>query len=420
MFKSKEKRDAALLIFMAAITAVFLIYIFLPSGDSKQKEKETETDTALLEEINKKKPPKIVTPPPEKDKNKLEEKKKALGILNRQLELVLDTFYWTVTKSGTPFDALQVKPLKGVLEKFDCDFLPKLLKLGFFDLKSVVEMPFPPEYDNRLKFNILVALFLVKIEEEEIPGKFDRLPRKEIERLADLDCYNLLEMEIQENYQLLPVLFYFTQLVKRVYLYPVDGELQDFNKKLQKIRDLTPARLVGRIRELLHFSYASEPYKLQWVENDSLNADDKKTYGNIKFKTYRFMYQVYLVFPDTQSPQANTWLEDLCNADSGNIELIDFSLTSEDPSCPLQVNKIYYTHRNSRFVVLLKEYDISKEAGYLDALVLGRLDTFHRSLSKVDFTHREDPKFKKRFNTQLDQLGDFLKKIHRTFPVPDE
>ena len=56
MFGNKEKRDYALLIFMALVVIIFMAYLFLPSGDKKNVA-DAIAATQNLPDINSGEPP---------------------------------------------------------------------------------------------------------------------------------------------------------------------------------------------------------------------------------------------------------------------------------------------------------------------------------------------------------------------------
>lgn len=385
IIKDKEKRDTALLIFMAAIMIAFLLYIFVPfgsgdkeTGKSDEQGKKTVKKGDFYEELNKK------------------------------IELELNSVYLSILISANPFENYRTETLEKVFDEFKNDILDKLYKFSFYDLKEILTLPIPGEYSDSLKFNLLLSLFLIKQKEEGIIKKLEILPHSEFEKIINLDFYQLVNNEVQEDYQLIPVLFYFTALMRRLPIYPVEDSVDFFKEKIKPIRDLTAAKYLIQTRELFRFSGTLEQYLLQWVEHDAIGPDDKKVYGNLDLKTFVFLGQNYLIFPDPGNPANNLWIKDLCEADSGDIELTDLKIMNKDPSKPLHFRKILYTPINSEFVVLLKEYESRKTHGFLNTIVKKRISGFHKSITVIDFA--VDEAEEESFKTQLEQFGNYLKK----------
>jgi hypothetical protein len=385
MLKDKEKRDTALLIFMAAITIAFILYIFIPFG--KEEKKRDKSD---------------------EQGKKIVKKEYFYDELNKKIELELNSVYLSILISTHPFKNYRIETLENVFEEFKDDTLDKLSKFSFYDLNDILALPLPEEYNNSLKIKLFLSLFLIKQKEEGILKKLEALPKSELETIIDLNFYQLVNNEVQEDYQLMPVLFYFTLLMKRLPLYPAEDNVHFFIEKIKPIRDLTTAKYLIQIRELFHYSGSVEPYLLQWVEHDAIGPDDKRIYGNLNFKTFAFLGQTYLIFPDPKNPENNLWMKELCEADSGDIELSDFKIMSKDPSNPLDSKKILYTPVNSEFVVLLKEYETLETHGFLNTMVKKRISDFHKSVTVVDFSVAEADE--ESFKTQLEQFGNYLKK----------
>ena len=385
MLKDKEKRDTALLIFMAAITIIFILYIFIPFGNEEKKGDKSDEQG-----------------------EKIVKKEHFYDELNKKMERELHSVYLSILISTHPFENYRVETLENVFDEFKNDTLDKLSRFSFYDLKEILALPFPGEYTNPLKFNLFLSLFLIKQKEEGIIKKFGALPKNEFQRIIDFDFYQLVNNEVQKDYQFMPVLFYFTMLMKRLPIYPVEDNVRFFLEKIKPIRDLTTAKYLIQIRELFRFSGSSEPYLLQWVEHDAIGPDDKSIYGNLKLKTAAFLGQRYLIFPDPENPNNNLWMKDLCEADSGDIELSDFTIMSKDPSNPLDSKKILYTPTNSQFVVLLKEYETLETHGFLSTMIKKRISDFYKSVSVVDFSVAETEE--ESFKTQLEQFGNYLKK----------
>lgn len=412
ILKSKEKRDTALLIVMAVITILFLLYIFIPSGsgNGKEERKTREPDDQKQQEKIEKKQPVKEEPPPQLED---EEKKRLCDELNRKLEQELKMVSHNIITSDTPFENLWLKGLKDILAEFKSDILNKFYKFSFYDLNDIVTLSFPCDPDDPLKFNIFLSMFLIKLEEEGVAKKLQAFSGKEFEEIINIDSYQLINNEIQEDCQLLPVLFYFNLLMKRLPIYPAEDGAHFFKEKIKTLRDLTAVKFLVQVRELLRFSQSRGQFRLHWVEYDPIVADDKKDYRHLNFKIFNFLGQKYLIFPDPGTPANNLWIKELCEADSRDIELKDFRIMSEDPAHPLYIKKIYYSPINSRFVVVLQEHEYkpvpAELGGFLNAMVMKRMADFHKNLTCIDFLKGEHKEGKEIFKKQLNQFGIYLK-----------
>jgi hypothetical protein len=393
ILKTKEKRDTALLVIMALITIAFLFYIFFPSGSPDKTESTGGSEQQPV-------------------------KTGTLNIyaqLNEKLEDELNSLYMGILITNDPFENFWTDPLKKAFDGFTDDTLNKFQKLSFYDLKDIPTLPSPAEYTDSLKLNLFLSLFLIKMKEEDIVKTFETLPDIEFRKIITFDFYRLVNDEIQKDYQLMPVLFYYTVLMKRLNLYPTIDCFRFFKNKLEHIRDLTPAKYLTRMRELLRFSVSNEVYRLRWVEHDPIDADDSRVYANRTFKTFNFLRQRYLVFPDPDSTESNLWIKELCEADSGDIELSDLSIISEDPANPSQIEKIFYAPVSSQFVVLLKGYEPARDDGFLNTIVSRQIESFQKNLSCIDFSRVKYPvsnsEGESNFKSELEQFGIYLKKL---------
>jgi hypothetical protein len=418
MFKSKETRDTVLLLFMAVITIVFLLYIFIPSGGKKENGKKDDLDEKKI-----KKEIKIPAKTAKKTLPNEPSEKSILMNLNQKIEEQLNAIYVDIMEADDPFANYNSKDLQDLPGEFQNKLVEKLYKFSFWDLNDIPTLEFPETYSNSLKLNLFISLFLLKTQEEEILKKFVQLPRSEFEKMIHFECYHLVNNEIERDYQLIPVLFYFKLLMQRLNLYPAEDETIFFKEQIKHLRDLTSGKLLIHIREFLGFSKRSERYRLEWTEEDGIFSDDNSVYTNLKLNVINFLKQEYMVFPDPENSENNQWIKELCKADPGNIELENLSIRNQDPAKKLDLRKIIYTPLNSRFIVVLKEYQpgidmdpgsytiMSREQGFLNYLVARRMGEYHKNFTIINFTLDQSNKKKtKLFKKQLKEFGSYLKK----------
>ncbi|MGD2092406.1 MAG: hypothetical protein PVH61_39935 [Candidatus Aminicenantes bacterium] len=401
MFKRKESRDTVLLVFMAVVTLAFLLYMFLPSGKGKEKTNDKKNKNSITNKI--KKSPGELKLPEETEPTEIS----ILEAFSEKIVAQLNSVFADIMKSEDPFRHYNTESLKTLLLNSENNLVEKLYKFSFFDLNDIARLKFPESYSDSLKFNLFVALFLIKIQEEFIEEAFLSLPKVEVEKLVDFDIYGLLDFEIEKDYQLIPVLFYFKHLVLGLNLYPGEDVTLFFKEGIENLRDLSDSKCLVKIKELLAFSQRKEKFRIEWVEEDGILADDKKVYKNLSLKIFNFLKQDYLIFPDAENNENNRWIKELCKADPGNIELELLSIQNEDPSQQSRMHKIVYTPINAQFVVLLNGHTPTRVEEFLHRMVVKRKEDFLKNFTIIDFSLQDtNPKV---FRKKLDQFGDHLK-----------
>jgi hypothetical protein len=402
MFKSKESRDTVLLVFMAVVTIAFLLYIFFPSGKGKEKPNGNNNQNPITNKI-KRSTEKIKLP-----EETVPTEKRILEEFSEKIVTRLNPVFTNILESENPFRDYNIQSLKTLLLESENNLVEKLYKFSFFDLPDIGRLKFPESYSDSLKFNLFVSLFLIKIQEEFIEEAFLSLPEVEVEKLVDFDIYRLLGFEIEKDYQLIPVLFYFKHLVRQLNLYPGEDVTLFFKEGIENLRDLSESKCLIKIQELLAFSQRKEKYRIEWVEEDGFLADDKKVYKNLDLKIFNFLKQDYLIFPDAENSENNRWIRELCKSDPGDIELEVLTIQNEDPSRRLNMQKIVYTPISGQFVVILNQYAPSREEGFLNRMLMKRKQDFLKNFTIIDFSRQDTDQ--KLFRKKLDQFGDHLKK----------
>jgi hypothetical protein len=402
MFKSKESRDTVLLVFMAVVIIAFLLYIFFPSGKGKEKTNDNNNQNFIPDKF--KKPRKEIKLPEET----VPAEKRILEEFSEKIATQLHPVFTNILEAADPFKDYNTQSLKTLLLKSENNLVEKLYKFSFFDLPDIARLKFPESYSDSLKFNLFVSLFLIKIHEEFIEEAFLSLPEVEVEKLLDFDIYRLLDFEIERDYQVIPILFYFKHLVRQLNLYPAEDVTLFFKEGIEKLRDLSDSKCLIKIKELLAFSLRKEKYRIQWIEEDGIFGDDKKTYKNLNLTIFNFLRQDYLIFPDAEDSQNNLWIKELCKADAGDIELEQLSIQNEDPSRQLNKYKIVYTPLSAQFIVLLNQYTPPRADGFLNRMVMKQKKDFLKNFTIIDFALQgSNPKL---FRKELDKFGDHLKK----------
>jgi len=408
MLKNKERRDSFLLGFMAIITLGFLLYVFVPWGSGNDttaaaaKKENSNNDNNNIGNSSNVAAAKVSPDDPSVNSILIQ--------LNNSLQKELELVYNSIHQSDDPFSSYSVEPLLNLAVQLANPVVDKLFKFSFADLKTVPTLTFPDSYSNSLKFNLYLSVFLIRIRDENSEQKFMQMPDSLFREATDFEIYSLLNNEVEYEYQLLPVLFYFKLLVKRLNYYPWLDVSGDFKKKLSPVLDLSTTKYLVRINELLTFTAAKEFYTLHWVEHDSIGPDDKKTYPHLNLDVYTYFGREYLLFPDQTTSANNQWITDLAEADSGNIELTELWVRNEDPSHSTALQKIIYTPVSSQVVMVLRENQTAAPQGLPDRLAAEAMAEFHKSFTTVTFSTaiEEDSTFK----DALIAFGNYLKKIN--------
>jgi hypothetical protein len=409
MLKNKERRDTFLLVTMGIIFILFLVYLFVPLG--KKSPEPVETGTKPPE--NKKKKPVNMS-----DTHQITGG--VFAVFNERIETELEDILDFLKQSPRPFQNYPVDGLRSVLfpaedqTDTDQDLLPlfevilKVQRINFYDLKDIFEFDFPDGVDQILIFNLYTGLFMLKIREEKLIREIIEFPDTMFKRIVNCGPYLQINNEIEKDFQSLPILFYFYMLLQRLDIFPTTDVAAFLKERIGDIRDLSPGKLIDQIGSYLGFSRDPQTYRISWTEKDDLSPDDHGNYVNLKINTYVFLNQKYLVFPDFHNAKNNKWIRDLKKSDSGDIELIDFQLSDEDPVKNIQIQTIYYAPGKSQFIILLDRHDFTDQSGFLGRLIHQRLLEVQQYFLSVDFTSRfNDPGS---FKTELLNFGCFLKK----------
>jgi hypothetical protein len=407
MLKNKERRDTFLLVSMGLVMVIFILYLVVPLGKTKQAPGEPEPGkSANLSEKPVEVPHFFKTGD-------------YFSLFSQKIESELDRISQIILDSEFPFEDYPVDNLEAIfaLEKIDektrlshpqfFTQLKKCLMIGFYDLKDLFQFEFPEHVSARLKFNIFVSLFLLKLKSENVQEEIPEFPEVLFRKVVNCIPYLAIHNEIDRDYQALPVLFYFRALANRMDIFPTTDMAGFFMTRIHDIRDLSPGKWITGIAEMIGFSRDPLPYRISWKEADDLNPDDTGVYANLRLKTFGFLRQVYLVFPDFRMPANNTWIKELCEADSGDIELTELQICSEDASKNMCVEKIYYTPGKSQFIVLLRPYDYSGRENPLCRIVFSRLEAFLQNFMVIDFKSRYGDT--EAFKDAMLQFGHYLK-----------
>ena len=166
------------------------------------------------------------------------------------------------------------------------EYIKKANRLSFYDLNEMIKFEFPPDVNAILKFNLYLSLFMIKTKEEKIEQEIVELPDVVFIKIVNFIPYLLINNEIETDFQCLPLLFYFSTMVKRLNIYPPKDVTGFFKDRISDMRDLSPNKFILKINDLINFSQDSEKFRITWTEDDDLNPDDHGIYANLNLKTF--------------------------------------------------------------------------------------------------------------------------------------
>jgi hypothetical protein len=409
LLKNKERRDTLLLIAMAIICILFLVYLFVPLG----RDGQNPVDGDAVPDNDK------VSKRIELSDNHQTDPDGFTEFSNR-IEKELNHVLVFLKESPRPFQDYPIEGLKKILFPPNSlavvsnelaalyQVIQKAYRINFYDLKDMFDFEFPPGVNNYFIFNLYTGLFMVKLREEGVLREIDEFPDTMFKRIVNCCSYVRIKNEIEKDYQSMPVLFYFYLLIQRLDIFPNDDVTAFLKERIGDIRDLSPGKFIDRINSILSFSRDPRTFRISWKEEDDLNPDDHRSYVNVKISTINFLGQSYLVFPDYHHGENNKWIRDLQESDSGNIELVDFQLSDEDPVKNVQVRFIFYAPGTSRFIVLLVGNDFSEKTGLPARLVRNRIEDVRQYYLSVNFASRFNDS--EAFKAELLNFGHFIKK----------
>jgi hypothetical protein len=409
MFKNKEKRDTALLIFMAVATILFMAYLFIPWGGQEENGGDGDQSQTNVDRVN------TVS----SDQNIRKTEGNIFSDFNRRIEEELAGIYENMGTASDPFNEYQITALQEVIQTFSkanrnhsetgklVIILDKLAKMSFRDLGEMMTFSFPKSFTSPYRFNIYLSLLLMKARQEAVTLRLNELSNVELRELLDFRPYLLLNNEIEKDFQSIAVMFYFYLFLNRLDVYPQEDEAGFFKERVEKIRDLSLAKNLIKIKELLHFSTEPQSYRIEWVEADEFDPDDKGVYQNLNLSQIKFLKQRYLVFPNPLA-ENNKWIEDLITADSGDIELAELRIINENPIEEAQVEKILYSPIASYFAILVESFGNGEDL--LSRMVRNRIAYCAHNFTVIDFN--EEAMKQESWPDQLMQFGDYLKKIN--------
>ncbi|MEN8154728.1 MAG: hypothetical protein ABFR75_11980 [Acidobacteriota bacterium] len=401
MFTSKKNRDSALLIFMALVMVGFLLYIFFPSGPGSENKnkvpvKKIKSGKSLVQK-----------------KDLVEQSKNSFTALR---EIFRGYFNGVNTGDRTitdiPSDKIEAE-LRRLLELEYPEEIGRAMKYRLRDLDRAIDVFKDSELPDIDKFDLYIALFLMRSAREDIIGRSLNFTLDETKSLLNLKYYSLINNEATENYHAIPVIIYADILIKKADIFLPGEDVIAFSKMLSEIGDISPMQHINSLKDIFYFSKELRKFSFSWVEKDALDPDDKGEYKNIAVRRRRAFKLHYLVFPDPGKGGDNTWLKDLVNADSGSIELSAMKIADETPGENYSAKSIIYSTGTSRFIIVMDSPSFVSERGYIAIMLNERMNRINSDNLVINFA--EKLYSKKEFSEKLKNFGRFLYKIRSVF-----
>ncbi len=401
MFKSKKNRDSALLIFMALVMVVFLLYLFFPSASGNEKDSKVP-----LKKIKRVKTP-------EKNREIVENGKNLFADLREILRV-----YFNGVNTGDraiidiPVEKIE-EELRRLLDQKYSEEIVRTLKYRLRDLDRAIDVFKDSELSDPEKFDLYIALFLIRASREDIIGRSLNYTLDEIKALLSLKHYSLINNEASENYHAIPVIIYADILIKKADLFMPGEDAKIFSDMLSKIGDISPMQHINSLKDIFSFSKELRKFSFTWVEKDALDPDDKGEYKNVSVKRRRSFKLFYLLFPNPVKGGDNTWIKDLVSADSGSIELSDLKIADETPGENYSAKSLIYSAGTSRFIIVMDSPSFVSERGYIAIMMNEKMSRVNSENVVINFA--EKLYSKKEFQNKMGIFGKFLYKIRSVF-----
>ncbi|MEN8153317.1 MAG: hypothetical protein ABFR75_04785 [Acidobacteriota bacterium] len=395
MFKSKKNRDTALLFFMALILILFILYMIFPPGENESK-KMNIADLPVKDKVKK------INSGPGEIVNASD--------ISEPLREELNNIFNNISSGKTEINIFPVSGISSILaglrmDKEGCS-MEKLLRYSFRDIWQITTADCGEEINNSERFDIYTALFLNRLNKDNI---FDRLfnsTTNEINRFINLTPYDLINNEIVEDYQLLPVMVYSTLIIRSLDIFGDPESGNNLLLALNKIKDLTKSQYLNSIKDILSSSRGIKKYTISWTEYDPIDPDDKGMFKNVVTDTNTFFKYNFFTFPDNTRPASNIWINELADADNGSIELRELKIVEETPGERLTARSIFYSPNISRFIVIMDSPAPLLKGKYILKLYREKTDEILRNYISINFSEKISDE--KKFRKKLLKFGKYL------------
>ena len=405
MFKSKKNRDSALLIFMGLVLILFLIYLFFPAGD---REKSVE----LTDRSQKKK--KVLTENPISNEIQTGEIVETPEKFLKDVKNELISIQEVIASGDSPFFPPPADSLEELFrseKKWDTKrSFDKILKFRFRDVGKIFDVDFPEKVENSAKFDIYIALFLISANNEMINAGSADWTLEELSNNTNFKPYSLINFEVQEDYQTIPLYFYTALYVKKDPVFPPPEEIRHFFKQLDIIRDLSPGQTVNSIKTLSVYSEEIKNFSIFWKEYDPLDPDDTGIYRGVKTTVQKWIKYKFIIYPGNSDL---AWIKHLVTSDRGEFELEDLEISEEIAGEKRIARNIFYSKNLSKFIVIIDDPVIFSVNGQVDRIFKSRIEEIKKSFIRIDMLDRY--RDKKKFKNQLLEFGKYLYGIKDLF-----
>jgi len=386
---------------MAIVIAIFLLYIFFPAELKKSKQKNIRINN-----------PKGHTSIPV-----TEISNSPKDGMFFEIRKIMKTYFNEINTGDRDISIIPAKELENVListspEKLKKD-IGRSLKYRFRDMNRVIKILKESDISDINKFDLYIALFLIKIYNEDIISRSINLSSGEIISLLNLKPYSLVKNEVSENYHSIPIIIYADILINKTDIFSPGKEINFFLNSISLIGDISPMQHINSIKDAFSLTSELRKFSFDWIEKDIFNTDDEGSYKNVTVRRRKFLKLQYIVFPDSKKYENSTWIKDLLNADSGSIELSDLKITDETPGENYSAKSLIYSKSTSRFVIIMDSPSFVSIRGYTALMIKKKIEKINSGNIVINFA--EKLYSEKKFRTKLNSFGKFIYSIRSVF-----
>ena len=404
ILKSKEQRDLFLLVVMVALTGIFLLYILLPDGESTVREAKGHF-------LFQGKPPvagESVSPDS--------------GFSGKLSEL-LDQAFRALQEEEITGLTPGVRELETHMDKVGAlartkggrealrSWLLDSRRIGLFELGDPKILNIPAFVSKEVRFHLYLALLYLRYRTPEGLSQLRSASEFRLLQLLDAPIFEIVNWELKQDAEALPVLMVFRIWLEGRDLYPQSSPGTEFSRRLNRFRDMGSGRWVSRIMRLIDFSTEIREFTIQWTEDDGFLGNDQGVFRELRLPVHQYLGQRYTGLP-IRGNGNNDWLFRLAESDSGEIELLDFRIMSPElPGPALEPRYVLYHPRGSRFLVIYSPFQPEPEPSDPLCNIVGRQRDIQHCADRRLLLVPSDVEDEKVRMEELKHFGRFLKRL---------
>jgi len=388
---------------MGLVTIIFLIYMFFPSGNNDLLQNNTNNETPTGKRGEN---PKI--------NNEKKNESDDLPMFLQNVKEELKSLQERIASGDAPFFPPRTEKLEEMLTSKKIwdknNSFEKILRYRFVDINRIFDSEFIISLNKREKFDMYIALFLLRANNEMIVSQSSVWTMKELLKNSSVEAYKFIDYEVQEDYQSIPAFFYASLFIKKDTFFPPSLESLNFFSKINKIKDLSPGQIINSLRSVASYSSEIKNFTVEWREYDPLDPDDEGVYRGEKWNMQSWLKFRFIIFPDRNN---NRWIKDLINSDRGAFELEDLEISEEVPVEKRIARFILYSTNLSGFIVIIDDPVLFSVNSQVDRIFKEKRLEIEKDFTKIDMLDRY--RDKKKFKKELRAFGKYIYKIKDLF-----